>query len=238
MYTYEMNAGYSVMDASLHMTVPAILDCFQDAAIFEAENGRITVRYLYDRHIAWLLSSWQIVIGRRPKLNERIKISTAPYAFRGFLGYRNFTLTGEDGVVIVKAASIWTLVDTKKLCPTKLPQDIQDGYVLEQKLEMEYAPRKITLSGDGEEQGQFKIRKSQIDSNQHMNNVEYVRLAMETLQDGAVITQLRAEYKKAAHVGDLVTAVVVKTDNKHQVVLQDTEGGIYAVVEFETAVMK
>ena len=41
MYTYEMNAGYSVMDASLHMTVPAILDCFQDAAIFEAENGQI-----------------------------------------------------------------------------------------------------------------------------------------------------------------------------------------------------
>lgn len=43
MYTYEINAGYSAMDASLRMTVPAILDCFQDAAIFEAENGRITV---------------------------------------------------------------------------------------------------------------------------------------------------------------------------------------------------
>ena len=34
MFTYEMNAGYSVMDASLCMTVPAILDCFQDAAVF------------------------------------------------------------------------------------------------------------------------------------------------------------------------------------------------------------
>ncbi len=33
MFTYEMNAGYSVMDASLCMTVPAILDCFQDAAV-------------------------------------------------------------------------------------------------------------------------------------------------------------------------------------------------------------
>ncbi len=37
------------MDASLCMTVPAILDCFQDAAIFEAENGRITVAYLYEQ---------------------------------------------------------------------------------------------------------------------------------------------------------------------------------------------
>ena len=73
MYTYEINAGYSVMDASLHMKIPAILDCFQDAAIFEAENGKITVAYLYNRQLAWLLSSWQIVIDRCPKLNEKLK---------------------------------------------------------------------------------------------------------------------------------------------------------------------
>lgn len=238
MYQYDMNVGYSVLDASLQMTVPAILDCFQDAAIFEAENGRITVKYLYDRHIAWLLSSWQIVIDRRPRLNERIQVTTSPYDFRGFLGYRNFTLTGEDGAVIVKAASIWTLVDTEKFCPAKPAQEMQDGYEIGQKLEMEYAPRKIALLGDGEERERFQIRKYQIDSNQHMNNVEYVKLAMETLPDGIVIRQLRAEYKKAALLGDIVTAVVIETKGKHQVVLKDTEGGIYAVVEFEIVVLE
>ena len=77
MYTYEINAGYSIMDETLHMTIPAMLNCFQDAAIFEAENSKITVEYLYNRNIAWLLNSWQIVIDRRPRLNERIKIRTA-----------------------------------------------------------------------------------------------------------------------------------------------------------------
>ncbi len=236
MYTYEMNAGYSAMDASLHMTVPAILDCFQDAAIFEAENGRITVGYLYSRHIAWLLSSWQIVIDRRPKLNERIKVTTSPYDFKGFLGYRNFMMTGEDGAIIVRAASIWTLVDTEKLCPAKPTQELQDGYELGEKLAMEYAPRKIALLGDGEEQERFRVRKYQIDSNQHMNNVEYVKLAMETLPEDVAIKELRAEYKKAALCGDELTAVVIKAEGKQQVVLRDTEGGIYAVVEFITDV--
>ena len=147
------------------------------------------------------------------------------------------TMTGEDGAMIIKAASIWTLVDTDKLCPAKPEQEMQDGYELGPKLEMEYAPRKITLLGDGEEQEQFKIRKYQIDSNQHMNNVEYVKLAMETLPDGAVIRQLRAEYKKAAHLGDIVTAVAIRAEKKHQVVLKDTEGGVYAVVEFETDIL-
>lgn len=234
MYTYEMNAGYSAMDASLRMTVPAILDCFQDAAIFEAENGRITVDYLYSRHLAWLLGSWQIVIDRRPKLNERIRIATAPYEFRGFLGYRNFAMTGEDGAVIVRAASIWTLVDTEKGAPVRPSQEMQDGYELAPKLEMEYAPRKIALLGEGREQERFTVRRYQIDSNLHMNNVEYVRLAMETLSGEAVIRELRAEYKKAARCGDGVTAVVAAAEGRHQVVLRDAAGAVCAVVEFMT----
>lgn len=229
-----MNAGYSVMDASLHMTVPAILDCFQDAAIFEAENGRITMEYLYNRHIVWVLNSWQIVIDRRPGLNERIKIATSPYDFKGFLGYRNFTLTGGEDDVIVRAASIWTLVDTEKHCPAKLTPEMQDAYEMAPKLAMEYAPRKIVLLGDGEEQEHFKVRKYQIDSNQHMNNVEYVRLAMETIPDEAKIRELRVEYRKAALFGDEVTVIVIKAEDKYQVILRDTEGGIYAVVEFTT----
>ncbi|MDE7477842.1 MAG: acyl-[acyl-carrier-protein] thioesterase [Lachnospiraceae bacterium] len=232
MYTYEMNAGYSDMDASLRMTVPAILDCFQDSAIFESENGKITVEYLYNRHIVWVLNSWQIVIDRRPKLNEKISIATVPYGVKGFMGYRNFTMADKDGTVIVKAASIWTLVDIEKQCPSKPTKELLDGYEMGPKIDMEYAPRKIALLGEGEVQERFRVRRYQIDSNQHMNNVAYVKLAMETIPEDVEIRELRVEYKKAAHFGDEVEATVIKAEDKHQVALKDTEGDIYAVVEF------
>lgn len=182
----------------------------------------------------WVLSSWQIVIDRRPKLNERIGITTSSYASKGVLGYRNFMMTGSDGSIIVKAASIWTLIDTQKLCPSIPTKELLAGYEISPKLDMEYAPRKIALLGPGKEREHFKVRKYQIDSNQHMNNVEYVRLAMETLPDGVVIRELRTEYKKAALFGDEIVTVVIEAENKHQVVLKDTEGDIYAVIEFTT----
>lgn len=232
MYTYEIDAGYSTMDASLCMTVPAILDHFQDAAIFEAENGTITMDYLDSHHLAWILSSWQIVIGRRPRLNERIKIATLPYAFKGFLGYRNFTLSDREGGILVRGASIWTLIDTGTLHPVRPSQELLDGYVLGEKIDMPYAPRKIALLGGEVATDRFRVRKSQIDSNRHMNNVEYVRLAMETLPDDAPIRELRAEYKKAAHFGDGLTASVMSGGDVHQVVLRDDAGETYAVVEF------
>ena len=58
---------------------------------------------------------------------------------------------------------------------------------------------------------------------------------VETLPENARIRQLRAEYKKAAHCGDEVTAVVARAEDRHQVVLRDLAGGVYAVVEFTVA---
>lgn len=232
MYSYEINAGYSVMDEAFRMKVTSMLDCFQDAAIFEAENGgRINTQYLNKRGLVWLLSAWQIVIDRRPKLNERIKITTSPYDFKGFLGYRNFMITDAQGEMIVKAASIWTLIDTTKGMPAKPTQELLDGYDLAPKLAMEYAPRKIAVLGEGEKQAVFPVRKWQIDSNRHVNNVEYVRMALEFVETPENIKELRVEYKKAAHYGDLIVPVVYACANKTQVQLKDAQDGLFATVE-------
>lgn len=236
MYEYELKVGYSATDKDLRMTVPAILDCFQDAAIFEAENGAITMAYLGERQLAWLLGSWQIVLLRRPAMNEVVRVTTFPYDFKGFMGYRNFTMTTPDGELLVKAASIWTLIDMRRLVPARPSQELLNGYTLAQKLDMAYAPRKIAVTGAGRAQEAFRVRRYQIDSNRHVNNVEYIRMAMEFLPEreafNAQIKELRAEYKKAAHLGDCIWPVVYAQDDRIQVQLGDAEGSTYAVVEF------
>lgn len=237
MYSYDIRVGYSSTAPDLKMTIPALLDCFQDAATYEAQEGTITMEYLGKRHLAWLLGSWQIVLLRRPKIGETIKITTMPYEFKGFLGYRNFTAKTFDGELLVKAASIWTLIDMEKLRPAKPTEEILGGYQLSERLDMEYAPRKIVLLGEGKEAEKFTIRRSQIDSNRHVNNVEYVRMAMEFLpygEDGAhrEIKELRTEYKKAAHYGDILVPVIHSAENKLQVALYNGSGEADAVVEF------
>lgn len=97
---------------------------------------------------------------------------------------------------------------------------------------MDCAPRKIALLGEAQIKEQFKVRKFQIDSNQHMNNVVYVKLAMEVLPEDIDIRELRVDYKKPALLGEEVVAAVCKAEDKYQVVLQNPAGDIYAVVEF------
>lgn len=69
----------------------------------------------------------------------------------------------------------------------------------EPKLSMDYAPRKIRLPEHMEEAGRLVIMKHQIDTNHHVNNAQYVDMAVEALPeeaDGREITEIRAEYKR------------------------------------------
>ena len=43
------------------------------------------------------MSSWQIVIERRPVLGEPIRIATWPYEIKGIYGLRNFAMYDKDG---------------------------------------------------------------------------------------------------------------------------------------------
>ena len=233
MYTYEIKVGYSKTDSNLEMTLPAILEYFQDAATFEGQSGKITMEYLSERNLVWFLSAWQIVIERRPKINEAIKITTFPYEFKGFLGYRNFAITTLENEILIKGNSIWTLINTQKLHPQKPTEEILDGYELLDKLDMNYAPRKIELIGNGIKKDSFKVYKYQIDSNNHMNNVEYVKLAMEFVPLDKKISEIRVEYKNSAYAGDIIVPIVYFNDGSIQVKLTNGEELIYAIIEIK-----
>ena len=72
-----------------------------------------------------------------------------------------------------------------------------DAYETGEKLEMDYAPRKIILpAAEGAAQETVEIKSHHLDTNRHVNNGQYVRMAMEYLPEGYEIRQMRAEYKK------------------------------------------
>ena len=109
----------------------------------------------------------------------------------------------------------------------------QEAYVLHEKLDMDYAPRKIALPEEMEKKEYFLIVKHHIDTNHHVNNGQYVQMAMELLPDDFRISQMRAEYKKAALLGDMVVPYIHIEEKKCTVLLCDEAQKPYAVVEFQ-----
>ena len=112
MYSFTSRIRFSEVDTHLNLTLGSVIDYFQDCSTFHSEAVGMNIARLSAMKRAWILSSWQIVPVRFPKLGEKVTISTWPYDFHGFFGYRNFTMTGEDGECLVYANSIWIYMDT------------------------------------------------------------------------------------------------------------------------------
>ena len=232
MYEFQSRVRYSETDMDAKLSLTGIMNYFQDCSTFQSEDCGVGLSYLEREKKAWLLSSWQIQILRRPGLGERIWIATWPYEIKGIYGLRNFVLLDENRDYLVKANSCWFLVNTETGKPIRVMREDVDAYGAEEpRLSMEYAPRKITLPKEMEEVGRLFVLKHQLDTNHHVNNAQYVDIAREILPEGMEIGEIRAEYKKAAVLGDEMAVKAAKTEGGYAVSLCGTDGGIFANVE-------
>lgn len=231
MYTFESRVRYSEVGEDGRMTLQSLLDYFQDCSTFHSEDIGLGVDYFKQIHQVWLLSAWQICVNRYPNVCEKIVIGTAPYEFRGFVGCRNFEMKTMEGEVLAYANSIWSLMDTNKMVPAKPNEKMLAGYVLEDKYPMDYAPRKIAVPADGRREEPFTVKSHHLDTNHHVNNGQYVRMAMDYVPEKFEVRQLRVEYKKQAVLGDEINPVVCSTDEAYVISLNKEDGKPYCIVE-------
>ena len=232
MYAFDSRIRYSETDSEGRLTLNALLNYFQDCSTFHSEDVGLGIGYMKEIGQVWVLSAWQIVVNRYPQLGEKVRIVTLPYELKAFLGYRNFAMLDEKGEYIAKANSLWSLLDVTTGKPVIVNEAMRKGYVADEKLDMDYAPRKITVPEGGQLLESIVVKKHHLDTNPHVNNGQYVNIAMEYLPDDFVIRQMRAEYKKQAFLEDVLHPYVVQTENGYIICLQDEEGRPYVSVEF------
>ena len=241
MYTFKSTVRFSETDKDNKLSIPQLISYFQDCSNFHSNSIGLYKDKLLGINRAWFLTSWQIVIEKRPRIDEKIEVETRAYEIKGFYGLRNFIIYDENKEVCAYANSVWFYVDTTKGKPVKYEQAEGTGFEIDEEVPMEKADRKITIpsSTSREIKGDsFKVRESHLDSNIHMNNREYVRMALDFLPerfDVDEIKQIRVEYKKAAVLDEVVLTTYYYDDGGKKVYasLDSEDGETFAKVEFE-----
>ena len=232
MYQFDSRVRFSETDRNGKLTLEGIVDYFQDCSTFQTEDLGVGFSYLQPKGLTWVLSYWQIVVDEYSSLGDKITIATLPYEFKGFLGSRNFCIFNEQGKRIVCANSLWTLLNIEKQIPQRITEERLARYPKEEKMEMEYASRKIIISGEEQKQEPVIIQKHHLDCNNHVNNGQYIRICATYLPEDYPIRQMRAEYRKQAILGDMLYPYCYEEENKIIISLCDSEKKPYTIVEF------
>ena len=113
MYSFDSRVRYSEVDEDRKLSLTGVINYMQDCSTFQSEDLNMGIDYLAEKHRAWLLSSWQIVVDRYPKLGERIVVSTWPYDFKGIYGYRNFTIQDPTGFSLTRSTVFLCVLEKK-----------------------------------------------------------------------------------------------------------------------------
>ena len=232
-YSFESTVRYSEVDCKKNLKLNALINYFQDCSTFQSETLGVGLDYMENNNRAWLLASWQIVTEKLPKFNEHIKITTWPYEFKGVYGMRNYIMQDSEDNYLAYANSIWVMVDTTTGKIARSDELQQKKYILSPKLDMEYAPRKIKVTGAPEPLHSFYAENHHLDTNGHVNNGQYVLMARDCIPEAYDMHQLRVEYKLSATVGDLIKPVLYKNEDSYIVDVTDGNENSYAVIEFK-----
>lgn len=231
-YQFESRVRYSETGPDRRLTLAAVTDYFQDCSTFQSEACGNGLDLLQKQNLAWMVLSWQMEILRRPVLGERITAQTWPYAFKAFYGYRNFTLLDESGAYLVKANSVWALMDTQTGRPVKVSEEIISGFHPEPPLEMENYPRKIQMPQDCVPMEAFPVGRHHLDTNHHVNNGKYIAMADEFLPEEFEASLLRVEYRRQARLHDRIVPMVCREQDALTVGLCDEAGKPYAIIVY------
>ena len=99
MYSFKSRVRYSEVGEDKKLTLNGIINYFQDCSTFQSEDIGYGVERFQTEGKAGVLSYWQVVVERYPKIGERVKVSTWATSFKGILAERNFQMVDESGPV-------------------------------------------------------------------------------------------------------------------------------------------
>lgn len=195
-------------------SAPAVFNYLEEAAIRHSETVGCGIDWLLSQGLGWMLTRWTLQMERYPKWQEIIEIQTWPSNFERFYATREFTVTGSCGEPIGLATSRWIFLDLNRKRPVRVPPELMARYGESpvRALEDDFSD----LPAPDEQSGAlpFRVRQSDIDTNEHVNNTRYVDWMMETVPPAAQhdLFPYRVEvaYKRETEYGAAVMSAITE----------------------------
>jgi len=208
----------------LKLSIISMMNFFEDIAFLQSEDREVGIGYYKEKEVTWVLHQFEIRIKEYPKFQDKVVLRTVPTSFLRFYAHRAFEMFNERDDVIISADSIWIFVDTKARKPKTVTEDMYSGYCVTPGKNVLKKPEDARKPGIVEYEKDFRIRFSDIDINNHVNNVKYVEWALEALPIDLLrekdIELIRINYKKEILFGDMIKSQAqIITENGKTVTL-------------------
>ena len=202
----------------------SIAALLQEIAGNHAKILEFDIEDLRSRDITWVLHKLHVRMKRYPDWRETIQITTWPSSGDRLRAYRDFSIKDQKGEELGVALSYWLLMNLKNRRPVRIPDEIIQMGLTSQNHVLPLTKEKFEWElNESAEKSTFKVRRTDLDINQHANNVAYIRWIMETVDEQTYTNghcnEFSVQYNEEAGLRDTIYALTLKTgkhSHRHQ----------------------
>ena len=232
MYSLKYKVTTSTCDSTGKLKIFSALQMMQDCSEMWIESEPSVKKYFHDQNMAQLLATRQVEIVRLPSFKENLTVTTSVYDVKPMYGFRNTFIRDSQGEPCLKTWSMGAFVDLSTDKLKRIDDATISSISIDPKQEMNYRDRRIILPHEGGiTLAPVPVTRADIDYNRHMNNANYVRIAMEFLPEDFDVKGMRMEYRVPAKLGDQLTPTIFNQGGTITVSLSiGTEAS--AIIEF------
>ena len=221
-FTENFKVPYYDTNIKRYASPEKLLAYMGEIATLHSDEIGLTIDDLRENNYGWMLNRWKVKINDYPFARDTIKIETWASDFRKFYANREFKILDNHNKELVKASSIWIFLDMIKKRPIRVTDNIIKGYGMEGDiLFSEFYD--FNNPFETEKGLEFRVRKSDIDYNNHVNNVKYFQWMLESLptyiDEEYKLKEFEILYKKEVGLGSLINSSYYVESNSDEIIL-------------------
>lgn len=216
-YIYSTRVSYSDIGPNLCLSLAGAMRMMQEAAIIHSDLSGYSVMDVDRTHVVWMLVQWRVRLTGLVKWNEPVEVLTWPQTMEKLTSSRCFEIRSRSGEIVAKAESNWVLVNADTGRIIRIPPEVADAYDLIPDgvfdTEMPKLHQRV-----GDLVCRFTVRRQDIDTNHHVNNLVYLDYAREALSDTLAEKEFRevvVRYHRQLLLGDPVCCFYEKDEQGH-----------------------
>lgn len=222
-FEHTFPVRYHELDSHGNIRPVALLNYLQDIAGMHAKTLGVSVSHLREIGLTWVLSRIHLIIERFPRAEENILLRTWPSTRDGLFSCREFELFSETGGMAGRATTSWAVLNLDTRRPVKLAgalppyplhprRAVDDSFTTLPQIPPDVAAGELV----------FKVLRSDLDSNRHVNNAIYAEWALEVVPDRIaekILTEIEISFRAEALYGDTVLSRCAVIDTEEQTCL-------------------
>lgn len=184
-----------------------LLNLLQETAWKHAENLGLGLKDIEKEGFFWVITRQSLQMKAWPRFGDHLQIKTWLRSPEGAFVSREFAILNEQGEEIGLCSTSWLALEraSKRILPA---EGLRSWDQITHPRATGLTPEKIPVAGEYNKLAKFRVRNSDLDINQHVNNTKYAQWILDAipyeLHKKLYLKNYSVNFLAETHLGDEV----------------------------------